>query len=298
MARIYKAEEIKKFFNSIPKSVVEKENVKQLLREKRDWKDFCNALDSNKCSLCGKSLKYVRKDKPCLHWLLRPKGADKKRILEMLSSGKYSFFQVQSYIRWLGNYEKPLANINTLEGERDPKKLFEITVKYKDISWTMNYGKSDLEGHLGSKNNFPHYHFAMRIKDLPFIDFSDRHISFTDSDLFNIFAMDSGVMQSRPKYGAGLQDLFENVDPEEIINSSTSSQSDMDNVMRFDTFIEADEGETIKGEEISEIIKKSKETGEPLAKLVRKLGYKTKTIISPGERIPEILHRTKKRKKT
>jgi hypothetical protein len=109
--------------------------------------------------------------------------------------------------------------------------------------------------------------------------------------------MDSGVMQSRPKYGAGLQDLFEKVDPEEIINVATSSQSNMDNVMCFDTFIEADEGQTIKGEEINKIIEKSKETGEPLAKLVRQLGYKSKTIISPGERIPEMFHRTKKRKK-
>lgn len=290
----YTKEEMKTFFNSIPKDVLEEGNRKQLEKTDEDYKEFTNAMDNNKCSLCGRSLKYFNKNEACLHWLLKPKGANKKRILEMLTCGKFGFFQVQSYIRWVGNYDKILGNINTLQDEKDPKKLFEITVKYKDFTWTMNYSQSDFEGHKGTKTDFPHYHFAMRVKDLPFIDFSNSHIPFTDPDLFNITALDAGVMASLPTYGAGLQDLFDNIDPEDIINSATSSSNKEEGVMNFSTFIEADEGETIKSEDIEKILKEHNETGVPLAKLVKKLKCKTTTIISPGERIPDILHRSKR----
>ena len=81
ITRPYNPKEIKEFFESIPKDVIETENRKQQAKTKQDYEEFCNALDKNKCSLCGKSLRYVREDNPCLHWLLRPKGANKKRIL-------------------------------------------------------------------------------------------------------------------------------------------------------------------------------------------------------------------------
>ncbi|MDD4382423.1 MAG: hypothetical protein PHE21_03755 [Candidatus Dojkabacteria bacterium] len=291
----YDQEEIRKFFTSLPKEVIERENKKQLQEIERDHKEFCDALDENKCSLCGRSLRYVNKAKPCLHWLLRPKGADKKRILEMLVSGGFGFYRTQGYLRWIANYEKPLANINTLREEQDKKKLFEITVKYKNLEWTINYNQSDRDGHQGTKNNYPHYHFAMRVDGLPFIDFSDSHIPFTDEDLFKLTALEAKVIEPMELYGASLQEIFDNVSLEEIIDSSSSAPSDSESVLKFDTLIEANEGETISGDEIIKIIKENKKTGVPLATLVRKLGHKTTTIVSPGERIPEILHRSKRR---
>ncbi|MBD3300366.1 MAG: hypothetical protein GF347_03365 [Candidatus Moranbacteria bacterium] len=76
----------------------------------------------------------------------------------------------------------------------------------------------------------------------------------------------------------------------------THTDSEKDALFKTDILIEAEEGHTISGDEITDLLEERKRTGTPLAKLVEKLkNVKLTRIVSPGPIIPEKSQRTPNR---
>jgi hypothetical protein len=143
-----------------------------------------NCLKNNICSLCGHSIKSFLNFSPCLHWFLNPKGFKPRKSLPRLYK-KYSYHQIDAYLRWLANIDKPFSNINDLKEEKSDKKFIETTIRYKNFEWSFSCAYSDLEGHKDSINgNFPHYHFQMMINGNVVIKFNQFHVPFSEYDEF------------------------------------------------------------------------------------------------------------------
>lgn len=293
---MYDPAKVREFIENIPKKVFIEEQNRLFTKSKSDNEDFINKLLVNKCSICGKGLKYVKHKKPCLHWLLRPKGVDKKQLIEMLNSKMFGFFRVQSYLRWLANSEIKFANVNNLVDEKYQGKLVEETIKYKKYIWSLNYDSNDLSGHSGKFSSFPHYHFSMKIDNRSFIDFGDIHIPFTDEDLFLIAALQSGALKQEEIFGPGMQDLMDKISPEEIVNLSKPTNDETKSFVKMDTIVMAKEGQSISGDEIIRMIEESKKTDISIAKLAQRLNADVKTYISPGDSVPEMEHRSKRKR--
>ena len=176
---------IKEILENLTPEEIEKENLEHLKENEEIFEEFKDAYFKKCCSLCGNKLEKFIPDEPCFHWFLHPKGIKKRDFKEYLSN-PVDFFLLESYFRWLANLEVPLKNINDLKEEKTSAKLKEITIRFKNIEWSLNYGSTDLGGHLKTKNaNFPHYHIQMLVNEQPFIRFNDFHIPFSKTDLIN-----------------------------------------------------------------------------------------------------------------
>lgn len=291
-------EELRKFFSGIPKEVIIRENEKAIEINKQDFANFKQAIKAKKCPMCSKHLSFVRADSPCMHWLLIPKGVDKKKLKTLFNSKMFGFFQIQSFLKWIANVEAPLFNINNLEEDRSEGRLYETTIKYKAIEWTLNYSEGDVKGHGGKHSSFPHYHMAIRRDSKPYLNFREIHIPFTDWDLFQISASREGYMEHVEIEGAGMQEYFDNMTPEEVIEMSQNPAEGSKGNLHFQSLVTANEGETIKGEDLARIMKKSNGTGKPIASFLKELGGSSQVIITPGEDVPEILPRKHPRKKS
>lgn len=177
---------LRDFLNDIPKEEIEKQNQEQLRQNEEIYKDFQEAFKKDCCSLCGNKLDYFCEYEPCFHWFTLPKGIKKRHFKEYLSE-PIGYFKLESYFRWMATLLAPLKNINDLSDEMTESKLREITIKFKNIEWSLNYGQTDLDGHFNSKNaDFPHFHIQILIDNRPFIRFNDYHIPFSKADLFNL----------------------------------------------------------------------------------------------------------------
>jgi hypothetical protein len=285
------AHEISGFFQTLSPEEINRLNLKTRRKAVKDHRKFIKALKKDKCYLCKGMLNEFVLETPCLHWLLRPSGFDKKHFPRVYQ--KFDFFQIQSYLRWIANTEIVAANINDLEEEKNPSKVIEYTIKFKNLEWSFSCGNGDLVGHtlaFGAARH-PHYHFQMKIDDRPFIDYGDFHIPLTDEDLFNL-TVTLGLVERAgfaAGYGGGMQDLLSKAGPEKLLNVLRRADDDRNAAVEMSTFIEAEPGKGISGDEIALMFKKNKETGIPLAKLARELKNvgEVKTIISPGPRVPD-----------
>lgn len=176
--------------------------MSNLLRAKgKDYADFLESLSDEKRQECNEiNFKnaeaehkrflehFISKKVPCPHWLLKPKGF-KKNDLPAITE-YYGFFQIQSFLRWVANQDGFARNINDLIDEGTGSKLFEVTIKYKNLEWAFSCAESDFQGHLTSQHSkHSHYHFQMRIDRRPFINYSDFHLPFSERDIINIEAI-------------------------------------------------------------------------------------------------------------
>ncbi len=287
-----------KWFDSLPKDLVEQKTKEEHEKTVLQYEDFRSNYVQGKCYLCQAPLKTFSSRKICLHYLLRPKGFQKKHFVPIYQ--KYSFHQIQAYLRWLANKDKPFGNINNLTDEMSEGKLFEITIKYKHLEWSFSCANGDFLGHNGSvESQKPHYHFQMRIDSLPFINYSDFHIPFSDYDLFIINMKKEHpekILHSYP-FGEGMEEVLSEKIIEEVIEHTSSSESEDNATFKFDTFIEAKPGETLNMDEISKIIEESNRTKKPMASLLKNIDAKVTTIVSPADGVPKIAKRTPRRRK-
>jgi len=201
-------------------------------REQYDeqYADFIEHYHKHECYLCGKPLAEISKANPCLHWLLRRCKFKKKDLPKFFE--RFDFYSVAAYLRWVANSEVGSRDINNLKDEDRELKIFETSIKWKNIEWTLDCSKNDLAGHGGSKANFPHWHLQMRVDRHKFINFSDFDIPFSKDDQLKIVLEndpDSGFIHS---FGPGKQSMQERMDrisdntDEFIANAMATSNPD------------------------------------------------------------------------
>ncbi|MFA5841883.1 MAG: hypothetical protein WC835_02910 [Candidatus Paceibacterota bacterium] len=294
-----KYKKFNKLLNEIPLEELHARNDEELAKSKKDFENHKALLSQDKCYYCGYSISHFSDSKPCFHWLLKPKGFKKKHF-PILYQQK-SFHQIESYLRWTANCIVPLYNINDLVEERSPSKIIEETIRYKNIEWSFSCSKNDMRGHASShEGTVPHYHFQMKIDGQVVINYNSFHIPFSDYDHF-CFAVESGKfdrLKGGHIEGAGMQTLFDRFTPEELLDLMKKSPDDDESKMQYNiqTMLTADEGTTMSGDDIADIIDEHNKTGVPIAKLIRKLKNVSATsIITPGPGVPEIAARTPNR---
>jgi hypothetical protein len=291
-------EKFQKIIESLPTGELENMNEKQYKPAIDEYDIFKAACSEEKCYLCGKPFKTISKDNPCVHWLLRRgkfKPKDFSKIYE-----KFDYHQICSFLRWVANQDRFQGNINDLKDERSEKKVFQTTIKWKNIEWTFDCSKSDFEGHGGKHSDFPHYHFQMRIDGNQFINFSQHHVPFSKKDLFKLDLLNYKPELVKHYYGAGgsgMQEAME-IDPEEILENTTVCESEDNATYRMQTILEAGD-KPISGDNVQAMFDESRRKGKPLSSLVEKLlgsELEQRTIISPADSVPEI-NKRKERKR-
>lgn len=295
-------ERIKKFndhLNSIPLEKLHAESEKQHEKDEKDFQELKAALAEGRCNYCDNPLSHFSEKKPCFHWLLKPKGFKKKHF-PLLFQGK-SFHQLEAYLRWVANCDKPMKNINDLVEEKSSSKVIEETIRYKNIEWSFSCSHGDRIGHKDRhEGKMPHYHFQMKIDGNVIINYNGFHVLFDDYDGFS-FAVKEGKfdrLKAGHIHGAGMQDLFDHMTPEEIVDGMRYAENKEDAELDIGIMIQADEGTTISGDYIADMFEERKRTGVSMAKLVQRLkNVKVQTVISPGPGVPEIAARKRNRGK-
>jgi len=285
------AKKVSRFLNSLSQGELDEMNRKTFEANDAVYKEFKKDLENGICFLCKKPITEFTVTVPCMHWLLRPAGCNKGYF--KLVFPKFNYLQIQSYLHWMANTEIPAGNINDLEEEKNPKKVIEYTIKYKNLEWSISCGRGDIGGHRFAWNQearVPHYHFQMRIDLKPFINYSDFHIPFTDEDLWTLPIMLGLVKEATwlNGYGMGMQDMMTKLKPKELLDSMSPAKDESNGVYDLSTFVEAEPGKKLSGSELTDLFKKSRETGVPLAKLMKNMKNVggIKTIIFPGPRVP------------
>jgi hypothetical protein len=277
------------FLKSIPPEELDRIHREQHEESKAEHDRFSTAFASGDCYLCESQLSSFDRKVPCLHWLLRPKGFAKKDLA--LIGAKYGVFQIQSYLRWVANEEARASNINDLVDEFPAGQVIGLTIRYGNLEWSISCRESDYMGHPNAKyGNRPHYHFQMRIDGRPFINYNDFHLDLHKMDVINIAAMrtDPERLRARWSFGHGMQDVLSPENLEHLISSPVGDEDDENAPLKLDTFIIADEGTTISGEAIYEMIQKAKAEGTTVASLAKTLpNVSTTVIVSPGRGVVE-----------
>lgn len=275
------------------------EEIKQMneitIKEsEEEYVEFIKDYKKGICYLCQERYDAFVLSKPCMHWLLRPDGLDKKHISQVLNN--FDYFRIYAFLCWLANTEGPMRNVNDLREEKSENKVLELTIKYKNLEWSFSSAKSCFNGNHkrgGLPSGKSHYHFQMKIDGRIFVKYSDFHIPFTEYDLM-CFSFQRGENE-QIKYitwRGGIQDAFDAVPPEAMLEAMTSTEDASKATFHMQVMLEADEGKTISGDEIADLINERNRTGEPLAKLVKRLKNVTaRTVIMPGPAIPEIAGR-------
>lgn len=202
---------------------------------------------------------------------------------------------MECYTRWVANLENPIKNVNDISDERPEKKVFETTIKYKNLEWSFSCSPSDIEGHKNSPlTNFPHFHFQMRLDRRPFIDYTDFHIPFIEEDLWKLAMLSQSEMpfQHNFRYGEGMQCLLDDKVIDKVADISQPAEDEAEAMLSVDTLVIAKPGQTISGEDIMRLIEESKATGEPIAKLAHRLDVDVQSFVSPGAGVPKIAGRS------
>ena len=292
-----KGNDFAKFLQNLSKEEIAEGNRKSHEQAQAEYQRFKDAFAKGDCCLCGKSIRTFSKANPCIHWLLKPKGFKNKNV-ELIAQ-KYGYFQIQSLLRWYANEEAFARNINDLEGE-GTGKLFEVTIKYKNLEWSFSCSETDYQGHVGAaKGSFPHYHFQMRIDKRPFISFNRNHMPFSDMDVVNIEAMRTSPEKIKQRYtfGEGISETFNDKVIEQVLNSVSPTGNEEESAYIIDSLVMADEGSSISGEDFHKITEEAKEKGVTVASLLHKLpNSSTEVIVGPGPGVVEQTPRTGRKK--
>lgn len=287
------------FLNSLTPEQIEEGNRRQLEENIRVLNEFKAAYKKGNCSLCYNSLNHFDERQPCFHWFLYPSGIKKKHFEKYLSY-PIGFFRFDAYIRWMANLEAPFKNINDLKEEMNPAKVTEYTVKFKNIEWSINIGKTDRQGHKDSKNaNFPHFHLQMTVDGRPFLNFNDFHIPLSKEDIatFRMIEEASDKVIWKNTFGEGMS-ILEDETMLETLDSSMRRTDDIENAtFNTSTLIEFPEGKTLSGEMLGQLIEESKKTGTPLRQLIKMHFPDSKSIteIRPGDGVPAMKKRNKRK---
>lgn len=272
-------------------------NKKHFKESKQQFEDFRDSIQNNKCSLCKHDLDFFNEQQPCLHWLLMPKGFEKKHFL--ILNSKFGHERIQSFLRWYVNSFDLFTGINDLKEEHKPGKVIATTIKRGNLEWSFDMSKEDFEGQHWLS---PHYHFQMRIGGKRFITFGEFHLPLSDYDRWciNIRLNKIPGIQYGEFFGAGVEGILSNefIDQNDLLSAMRSVKDESKAPFNISTLIEADSGKTILGDDLANIIEEHNRTGQSIAHLSSKLkGVKTRVIIGPGDGIPVASERNTKRKR-
>jgi hypothetical protein len=296
MQNISKVQRINEYLNSLSDEEILKHNERQAAKDDYDFQGLKENLEKGMCYYCNCPLTHLSNSKPCFHWLLWKAKGLKKKHFPLLFEIK-SFHEIDAYLRWVANCAVPLQNINDLVANRASNKVIETTTKYENLEWSFSCSQSDFQGHKDRREGWqPHYHFQMRINGNVVINYNAFHIPFKPYDEF-CFAIKRGEldrMEGQYVYGAGMQAVFDSFTPEELLEEMVHAPTEENATFHMSTMLVADKGATFSGKDLALLLKEHKETGVPLAKLVRKLkNVRAQTIISAGLGVPEIAERSK-----
>lgn len=298
------AESFKKQTNELTQEESIQHFEMQKEKYEKEYTAFIDNYEQDICYLCGKPFKTISKAAPCAHWLLRRCKFKKKDFPKIVE--KYDFYQISAFLRWVANAESGVRNINNLKEESSDRKIFEVTIKWKNIEWTFDCSKNDFEGHAGTKTDFPHWHFQMRVDGNQFINFNDYHIPLSKDDQLKIVLendQDSGFIHSFGPGGQGMQEHMDRFaeNPDEFIENAQSTSNPEEGSVHMQSIIIGPEG-GIPGEKIDAAMKMARETGKTLAHCFRVVlgdeeGVSMSTIASPAESVPEIAKRTERKRR-
>ena len=93
--------EYAKYLAGIPSEVRARINERNRKQGDEEHKTFREKFQAGRCSVCGDALTTFDRAKPCPHWLLKPPGFGKEHF-DLLTE-KYSFIQLEHYLRWVAN---------------------------------------------------------------------------------------------------------------------------------------------------------------------------------------------------
>ena len=239
----------KRTFESLPKDVVALLQRREYKHNERDFAALCGSLKHNKCYLCGQSLEYNDVSTPCFHFLLNPRL--KKKYREALFSKPVSFIKLYTYLAWVANSNQPFENVNDIISDILPSRIFETTIRYKNIEWSFSFKKSDLEGHPDAKiGRLPHYHFQMTVDGNTIVNYNNCHIQFASEDFLYFEMIRQKAAKVDSQFVAGL----------ELLKNSVQVNILSDGGVEFIEFISEDElhrtyvlKDTITHDQINEI---------------------------------------------
>lgn len=232
--------------------------------QKNAFDNFSNCFKKNICSVCKGKLESFDLNKPCIHWLLLPKGFKKKHFL--IITKKSGLINVHRYLRWVANQDGYAKNINDIN---QGNHLIKETIRWRNIEWSLSCSNSDLEGH-GKRNG--HYHMQIRKDGRLFVKFNESHIDLKYEDIALLEAIrhpDSGPWQGYP-FGDGMRTVFSQ-DPNQIISNMVDADEPDNSMLSVDTLVIAKEGSYISGDELANIIEEAKKSNESIASASRKL---------------------------
>lgn len=276
-----------------------KGNEAEARRVQAEHARFKKAYDADMCYLCNQKLTYYDQNTPCIHWLLKPSGFQKKDIEQIAE--KYGYLQIQSLLRWYANEDNFAININNLSEEGTGNKLIELTIKYKNLEWSFSCSESDFFGHQETEHSqHAHYHFQMRVDDRQFINFSDYHLPLSKMDIINIEANRSAsdLISIRNSFGEGMDEMLDKDVVDQVLNSAVVNGDYEKAPYQIDSFVCAEEGKAIKGEDLLKLQQEAKEKGVTLASLLHKLlNAKTTIAVSPGPGVVKQAPRKSRRRK-
>ena len=202
--------DFKRTFESLPKDVVALLQRNEDEQNERRFAALCDSLKHDKCYLCGQSLEYNDESTPCFHFLLNPKL--KKKHREALFSKPVSFIKLYTYLAWVANSDQPFENVNDIISDILPSRIFETTIRYKNIEWSFSFKRSDLEGHPDAKiGGLPHYHFQMTVDGNTIVSYNNCHIQFAPEDFLCFEMIRQNAVKVDPQFAAGLEFLKDNV---------------------------------------------------------------------------------------
>lgn len=295
--------EFVEWLKNLPEDVRREGNEKEQKRTEEDYKRFEKFFNGGMCSLCKKPLHSFNVEDPCLHWLLRPKKFKKKHFPLLFE--KFTYFRISAYARWVASIESPLRNINDIVEEHPGEKIIDFSAKYRHISWSFSCGQSDLAGHKGKKyGNTPHYHMQMTLNRQRFISYNDFHIPFHNDDLYDLelYTNHSDMVKHGYGRGSGMQEILGNEQTLELlVDESESTDIPNEAALNLNTIIIAKEGETISGALLADAFEEAKATGKTATSVLRKKlkdsGAGIRTIVSPGDGVPEAQQRKARKTK-
>lgn len=202
--------DFKRTFESLPKDVVALLQRNEDEQNERRFAALCDSLKHDKCYLCGQSLEYNDESTPCFHFLLNPKL--KKKHREALFSKPVSFIKLYTYLAWVANSDQPFENVNDIISDILPSRIFETTIRYKNIEWSFSFKRSDFEGHPDAKiGGLPHYHFQMTVDGNTIVSYNNCHIQFAPEDFLCFEMIRQNAVKVDPQFAAGLEFLKDNV---------------------------------------------------------------------------------------
>lgn len=178
--------------------------------------------------------------------------------------------------------------------------MFELTIRYRDLEWSFSCADSDYLGHQTSQHaKHPHYHIQMRFDKRPFINYSDFHVAFTEEDILSIEAKRRlpHIVQHKFPFGEGMSEVLNEDTVEELVTHSGGTSAEGEATLHFDTLAIADEGTTINGNDLYEIIQEAKAKGVTIASLMHKLpNAGSRVLVTPGPGVVEQAPRTRRKK--